>query len=155
VTNNEPRGVGGWLLLFVFGQVLFAPLRAGEGIWEMWHQIGPHPFPVIRQMAMIIMVIILIMTVYGMIVGILIWKGNKRGRSSAQLYLVVCIGVTLVIFTSLTSWSYNNFGDSAAKRTALGIIGPSAVQIVMCLIWLGYFAFSKRVRNTYCGQAEC
>lgn len=154
MTSDEPRGVGGWLLLFVFSQVLFGPWRAAEGVWQMWERIGPHPFPVIRQMAIVIMIIILLMAIYGVMVGVLIWRGNKRGRTAARQYLIFRILVTLVIFTSLTSWSYNSFGPSGARRMALGIIWPAAVEVAFCLIWLAYFIFSKRVRNTYCEKPE-
>src|SRR5215470_4858298 len=114
--QNEPRGVGGWLLLFVFGQVLFGPLGSGVGIMQMWDRIGPHPFPVIRQMTIIIMIIILLVTAYGMIVGIVIWKGSKRGRTAARQYLMVRLAVAVVIFASLTMWGFNSFGPSGAKR---------------------------------------
>ena len=155
MSESESRGVGGWLLLFVFCQVLFGPLGAGVGIMQMWDRIGPHPFPVIRQMATIIVIIILLVTVYGIIVGVVIWKGSKRGRTGARQYLMVRLAVAAVIFASLTAWGYNSFGLSGAKRMALAIASPSAVEVVSSLLWLAYFTFSKRVGNTYCDDAEC
>ena len=152
--NKEPSGVGGWLLLFCFSQVLFLPLRAFQGILQIWERIGPHPFPVIRQMAIVIAIIILVMTAYGMIVGILIWKGDKRGRDLARRYLILRIVVVVTAFASITGWGYNNLGESGAKRMALAITPASVLEIGICLIWLGYFVFSKRVRNTYCGEIE-
>jgi len=152
--NKEPSGVGGWLLLFCFSQVLFLPLRAFQGILQIWERIGPHPFPVIRQMAIVIAIIILVMTAYGMIVGILIWKGDKRGRDLARRYLILRIVVVVTVFASITGWGYNNLGESGAKRMALAITPVSVLEIGICLMWLGYFVFSKRVRNTYCGEIE-
>ncbi|PYL55203.1 MAG: hypothetical protein DMF29_03695 [Verrucomicrobia bacterium] len=154
MTDNEPKGVGGWLLLFCFGQVLFAPPRAFLEIQRLWERIGPHPFPVVRQIAVIIAVIIVAVTVYGMIVGIIIWIGNKRGRMAARQYLVVRIALTVVLFAMAMGWAYHSFGAVAAKRMALSMISPSALEIGTCLIWFCYFTYSRRVRNTYCEGIE-
>lgn len=154
MTSNEPRGVGGWLLLFCLGQVGFAPLGAFQSIHQMWNKIGPHPFPVIRQVANIMMVVIIALTVYGMIVGILIWMGNKHGRTLARHYLLIRIGSAVIIFGSLTAWSFNMLGTPGAQRMAMATISPTALEIGMGLIWFAYFTFSKRVRNTYCEQPE-
>jgi hypothetical protein len=154
MTNNEPRGVGGWLLLFCVGQVLIAPLRTLQTIWRMQEQIGPHPFPVIRQLVTIIIAIGIGLTVYGMIVGILIWKGNKRGQALARHYLLIRIGITVIIFGSLTAWSFNTLGTPAAQRMAMAMISPVSLEIAWGLIWFAYFTYSKRVRNTYCATSE-
>jgi|ERR1700693_1230558 Protein of unknown function (DUF2569) len=154
MTNPEPRGVGGWLLLFCFGQVLFAPPRAFQSILQVWERIGPHPFPVVRKIADILAIIILAITAYGMIVGILIWRRNRHGRALARQYLIVRIGVSALVFGSLTAWGYNTLGISAAKRMALATITPCAMEIGVCLLWFAYFTYSKRVRNTYCIETQ-
>jgi hypothetical protein len=154
MTKEEPRGIGGWLLLFCFGQVLLAPPHAFEAIQQIWEGIGPHPFPVLRKIADILTVIILIITAYGMVVGILIWKSNKHGRVLARQYLIVRIGVSALIFGALTAWSYNTLGISAAKRMALATGAPCSLEIGICLIWFAYFTYSKRVRNTFCESPE-
>jgi predicted Na+-dependent transporter len=153
MTNEEPRGVGGWLLLFCIGQVLLAPARAFQEILQLWERIGPHPFPVVRQMADIIEIVILVVTVYGITVGTLVWRGKSYGRTLARQYLIVRIGVVLLISSSLTAWGNNAFGPEAAQRIALAIIGPGSVEIGTCLIWFAYFTYSRRVRNTYGDQA--
>lgn len=149
MTNEEPRGVGGWLLLFCFGQVLFAPARAFQEILQLWQRIGPHPFPVVREMAEIIEIVILLVTVYGITIGILVWRGKTYGRVLARQYLIVRTGVVVLISTSLTAWGYNAFGPDAAQRIALAMIGPVSLEIGTCLIWFAYFTYSRRVRNTY------
>jgi hypothetical protein len=154
MTNEEPRGVGGWLLLFCIGQVLLAPPRAFQEILQLWERIGPHPFPVVRQMADIIEIVILVVTVYGITVGVLVWRGKSYGRALARQYLIIRIGVVVLISSSLTAWGYNAFGPEAAQRIALAIIGPGSVEIGTGLIWFAYFSYSKRVRNTYGGEAR-
>jgi hypothetical protein len=153
--HNEPEGIGGWLLLFCFGQVLFAPPRAFQAIFQIWEKIGPHPFPVVRQMTNILVGVILVITLYGVIVGILIWKGNKHGRNLARQYLLIRIGISVLIFTSLTAWGYNMLGVPGAKRIGVAMVSSSALEIGTCLLWFAYFTYSKRVRNTYCQEAEC
>jgi hypothetical protein len=154
MTNNEPKGVGGWLLLFVFGQVFLGPLSTIEDISQMWDHIGPHPFPVARQIVNILTVIFVVMAAYGITVGILIWSGNKHSRTLARHYLLIQIGVAVIIFGSLTSWSYNMLGVPGAQRTAASIVSPFAREIGLCLIWFAYFTYSKRVRNTFGPQPK-
>ena len=149
MTNEEPRGVGGWLLLFCFGQVLFGPLGAFQEILQLWKRIGPHPFPVVRELADIIVSVIFLVTAYGIIVGILVWKGKSCGRVLARQYLIVRIGVVLLISTSLIAWGYNAFGPEAAQRIALEVVAPGSLEIGTCLIWFAYFTYSRRVRNTF------
>jgi hypothetical protein len=154
MANEEPRGIGGWLLLFCFGQVLFAPPNAFQGIRQIWEGIGPHPFPVVRQIADILAILILVITAYGMIVGILVWNRNKHGRTLARQYLIVRIGVSLLVFSSLTAWGYNALGISGAKRMALATVTPCSLEIGVSLIWFAYFTYSRRVRNTFREQGE-
>jgi hypothetical protein len=148
--NEEPRGIGGWLLLFCFEQVVLAPPHAFESVLQIWERIGPHPFPVVRKIADILAVIILVITAYGMVVGILIWNSNKHGRTLARQYLIIRIGVSVLTFGSLTAWGYNTLGISAAKRLALATVTPCSLEIGLCLIWFAYFTYSRRVRNTFC-----
>lgn len=153
MTNEEPRGVGGWLLLFCIGQVLLAPPGAFQEILQLRERIGPHPFPVIRELADIIAIVILLVTAYGITVGILIWRGNRYGRTLARQYLIVRIGLVVLISSSLMAWGYNAFGTAAAQRIAVAIIGPGSLEIGTCLIWFAYFTYSRRVRDTYGGEA--
>jgi hypothetical protein len=150
MTNEEPRGIGGWLLLFCFGQVLFAPPQAFQGILQIWERIGPHPFPAVRKMADIFAVVILMITAYGMVVGILIWKSNKHGRALARHYLIIRIGLSVLIFGSFAAWAYNTNGIPGAKRMALATGGPCSLEICISLLWFAYFTYSRRVRNTFC-----
>ncbi len=154
MTNEEPRGVGGWLLLFCFGQVLFGPPRAFQEILQLRERIGPHPFPVVRELADIIVIVIVLVTAYGITVGILVWSGKTYGRALARQYLIVRIGVVVLISGSLMAWGYNAFGPDAAQRIALAMIGPGSLEIGTCLIWFAYFTYSRRVRNTYGGETD-
>jgi hypothetical protein len=149
MTNEEPRGVAGWLLLFCFGQVLFAPPQAFQEIRQLWEQIGPHPFPVIRQLAIIIAVVIVVVTAYGITGGILVWKGKSYGRTLARQYLIIRIGIVVLTCTLLTAWGYNAFGTAAAQRIVLAMVAPGSLEIATCLIWFAYFTYSRRVRNTF------
>ena len=152
--NEEPKGIGGWLFLFCLGQVVFAPADAFQNILQIWERIGPHPFPVVRKIADILAIIILVITGYGMIVGILVWGRNKHGRTLARQYLITRIGVSVLIFGSLTAWGYNTVGTSGAKRMAFATVTPCSLEIGICLLWFAYFAYSRRVKNTFCQGPE-
>ncbi len=87
--NKEPRGVGGWLLFFCFALVALGPPGTLENLHKMWEHLQSGVFPVVRQIAILETVGALLITVYGIVVGILIWRGSQRGRNLARQYLVI------------------------------------------------------------------
>ncbi len=151
--RKELKGVGGWLLFFCFGQVVFAPQSTIRAINSFWDQIGPHPFPVVRQIAIIITCEFSAIAVYGFVVGILIWRGSKRGRTIARQYLVVRAVLAAVTLLLLAAWANYGFGPAAADKM-LAAAGPmTALELGVLLLWLAYFTYSKRVWNTYCAES--
>jgi hypothetical protein len=147
--KNEPRGVGGWLLLFCFGQVVIAPGTAMRSISSLWEKIGPHPYPVARQLAVINTCEIIFIAVYGFVVGVLIWRGSKRGRTIARQYLIVRIILDVGVFALVVAWANYGFGQIAARKMAAAVGPMMSLEIGVILLWFAYFTYSKRVRNTY------
>ena len=151
--NKEPRGVGGWLLFFCFALVALGPPGTLENLHKMWEHLQSGVFPVVRQIAILETVGALLITVYGIVVGILIWRGSQRGRNLARQYLVIRATVALVLAAVPTLWAYRGFGFHAAKTVGRTLISATFFEIGICLIWWTYFTYSRRVRNTY-GQFE-
>src|SRR5579864_2727887 len=152
--TEEPKGVGGWLLLFCFGAVMLGPLRTADSLAKLWNNLGPHPFPVQRQIAVISTVCTLAVMLYGIVVGILLLKKYRRGRAIARQYLLIRIVVVLLLSLIAISWAYNGFAATAAKRMAIAVIPLTILEMAVCLVWFLYFTYSKRVRNTYCVQEQ-
>ncbi|MEY2486747.1 MAG: hypothetical protein QOH39_2395 [Verrucomicrobiota bacterium] len=148
--KRTPKGVGGWLLIFCVGQILIAPLVSLNHLAVMWNFMRLHTvFPVVRQHGTIVTVVSLLVTLYGMIVGISIWKGSPHGRILARQYLVIRILIALFM-TALIAWWALGFGGQFARRVFPRLLPSTALEVAGCLLWWCYFTYSKRVRNTYC-----
>lgn len=148
--EDEPKGVGGWLLFFCFALTILGPPRTIENLGRMWDNLKPGSvFPVVRQLAMIETVATLLITVYGIVVGILIWRGSARGRTLARQYLLIRAASSVLLSLLTVMWAYNTFAIRTAKAVAVATVPESALEVGICLIWWTYFTYSKRVRNTY------
>ena len=147
----ELKGVRGWLLFFCIGQVSLAPSNALQDINKLWDKIGPHPFPVVRQIAVIDTVVTVTVMLYGMIVGILIWRRHSAGRSLARQYLVVRMVVAFLVCALMVAWAYN-FSVKLGPKMAFATVPWTALEIAVAILWWCYFTYSKRVRNTFPAQ---
>jgi ABC-type spermidine/putrescine transport system permease subunit II len=152
--KDEPKGVGGWLLFFCIGLVALGPSRTLDQLGKMWDELKLGTvFPVIREIAAIETIVAVLVMVYGMIVGIMIWRGNRRGRTLARQYLVIRILISLSLCGLAVWWGYATFSGLVGRRVTVAIIPSTALEIGVCLLWWCYFTYSKRVRHTY-GNAQ-
>jgi type IV secretory pathway VirB6-like protein len=103
----------------------------------------------VRQYEIVATAVTVLVMIYGIVVGIFIWRGSARGRSLARQYLVVRIAVAFLFCALSLAWAYYCFSALTAKRMAVTMAPLTLVEIAVALIWLGYFTYSKRVRNTY------
>ena len=148
--KDEPKGVGGWLLFFCFGLVVLGPVRTMESLNKTWDQLHSRTvFPVVRELAFIATTVVLLMTLYGMIVGVLIWKGSRHGRTLARQYLVIRATLSFLLAALAILWGYYTFAVRGAKMMGPAVASSTFLEIGVCLVWWTYFTYSKRVRNTY------
>ena len=120
-----------------------------DDLLKTWTELKPGTFPVVRQLIIIDTIITLIVMLYGMVIGILIWNGSPRGKRLAQQYLVVRILVALVIAAIPLIWAYRGFGARGAQILSTKMMTPISLEIAVCLLWLAYFVCSRRVREAY------
>lgn len=146
--NAEPKGVKGWLLFFCISQVFFLPSNTLKHVDWMWNKIGPHPFPVAKQLATIDTIVSVAVALYGMIVGILIWRRHGASRSLVRVYLVVRMLIAFFSCGLLVLWAYN-FARTFGRRMAIATIPLASLEIAVAILWWCYFTYSKRVRNTF------
>jgi hypothetical protein len=150
-SEKGPTGVGGWLLFFCFGQVVLAPNNAIRHITHLWETLGPHPFPVQRQIATIDTSISVIVAAYGFVIGILLWKRHRRGKSLARQYLVIRMLVSITYFTLAVAWAYHSF-PVLGHKMMFSAVPTTVLEVAVIILWLLYFTYSKRVMNTFPSQ---
>ena len=89
---------------------------------------------------------IIVILVYGFILGCIIWSGNPQGRSMARRYL----RVRLFAYIGIEFWAWLLLMNDFPGISFTSIMVPTVMeQGVVFLIWWSYFKKSKRVRNTY------
>lgn len=139
-----PRGPYGWLLIFaiyyaVVRPLFFAILLLGKGKMELF--MDDFPSTLALQFLSFIAV-----TIAGLVAGIIVWSGHRRGKFVAVRYLYISI-LWMLVMQAIDLWRLTDARDLAHELAnvhpllLLELTGPT--------IWIGYFKFSKRVRNTY------
>ncbi len=127
----------------------FGPLQTINNLQNTWSELKPNTLPVVRKLIIIDTTVTLIVMLYGMVIGFLIWKGSPRGRRFAQQYLVIRILVGLVVGAIPLQWAYREFGVRAASIMSTKIVPGMVLEIAVSLLWLAYFIYSRRVREAY------
>lgn len=162
---EEPRGIGGWLLLFALGQVL-SVLVAGMGVPYLfsdafaadWNAASNWP---IYRMAIVSSGIDSLLTTAGTIVGLIfLFSVHRWTPRFYRGWLLTLSALGLVILT--TSWF--GFGEiirdlsdpmirgvraSEMRRHDLAMTGRG---IAVALTWYLYWVKSKRVANTFIAE---
>ena len=160
--TSGPRGLGGWLLLFAFGQVLSllvegpgVPYLFGEQFAADWNASGNWP---IYRAAIVSSGLHSILLTGGTIVGLLLLLSGWRWTPKfyrGWLLLLALLGFVLL----LASWF--GFGEIIRDRADPIVNGVRASElrrhdlamtgrgIAVALIWYLYWVKSKRVANTF------
>jgi hypothetical protein len=108
-------------------------------------------FPDFKTILVIENTIVAGLVVYGMGVGFLIWSGTPSGKRLACQYLMIRLGVCFlasVIMVALAS----RLPPRMLAFIVAGEVFTSVGNAIAFLIWWLYFAYSKRVQNTYGGH---
>lgn len=147
-TEKRRVKVGGWIVVFCiiitilfplssctnFSEYSNAPLKHGiDRTSVVYHAVGLNAFG------------FLFIGIYAFVAGCRIWRGSPDGRRIAIVFLIVYPVAACVI---------NFIAIEMLKGTGSGVIGVELLRgivgsIIFSLIWLSYFKWSKRVRETY------
>jgi hypothetical protein len=147
----EVKGVGGWLLFFVIGQLALRPMLFFASLLTSTPRADvAEQFPATAKLITIEATIQIALLIGGIIVGLALLKtGVSWPVLLTKMYLVanalLNLGLAVLYFGS-------DLPDFA--RTSLivkGFISGVLVTIV-CFLWFLYFIRSKRVQATYFGQ---
>jgi hypothetical protein len=150
-TKVEVRGVGGWLLFFVIGQLALRPMLFFASLLTSTARADvAERFPATARIITIEGTIQIALLIGGVIIGLaLLKKGVKWPVLLTKIYLVVNAVLNLALAVLYFGTDLPEF--TRTSLIAKGLISGVVVSIV-CFLWFLYFIRSKRVQATYFGQ---
>jgi len=135
---GELRGVGGWLLVFCIWVTIFDPL------------MDLRLLPYLRYLSTNPMLLLSFgLTAFGVVIGILLWGGNRAGLMLLRAYFPV---VAILSVFGLVRYL------AAMQRVPFEpwflwtLVSSWGRVLVFLVVWVWYFRVSVRVRNTYGGN---
>lgn len=146
IDGLECRGVGGWLYLFIIYVTILRPAWNGYVAFFEWKLISSEPTPVSFPFVQIIWPMRIVILLFGLYSGVVLWRVQRGAVRIARAYLLAVIfqqGLEL----ALGKWSF------LSKFDVLELWRFIVFQVVMPigfpLIWYFYFKRSERVAATY------
>ena len=152
--KGRPVGVKGWLLFFVLLLVVVRPIFGGAlafGSFLNTSEYFEH-LPSLAQAALIDLVATIVIILYGMHAGILLWNVKPEAVASAKKYLVAVLVynyVTIPLFFVLV-----DVPEQATEDVLGSMFGGAFWGTVWFLVWYFYLIKSERVKNTFCLDSE-
>jgi|GEM_PF-1520623 len=144
----EVKGVGGWLLFFVIGQLALRPMLFLASFLTSTPRAGvAERFPATATIITIEATIQIALLIGGIIVGVALLKTGVRWPVLlTKIYLVANALLNLALAVLYFRSDLPEF--TRTSLIAKGIISGVLVTIV-CFLWFLYFVRSKRVQATY------
>jgi Protein of unknown function (DUF2569) len=145
-----PVGVGGWLFFFALSTAVLGPMLTLGIDYKGWASIGKAValFPGFAMPSNILLAYDVVISLYGIVVGKIIFSGSANGARRAREYLWARLALgTLAL--GIAGFLYSRISPAVAAAVTPEIF-KSGVQLVLSsALWICYFAVSKRVQNTY------
>ena len=155
IKTKELRGFGGWLLLAAIG-LFFAPIRNGAVLFteilpsfnaDIWNQLTTqgsaayHPLwgPLIIFQTLSISLLIL----YNLVVLYFFYK--KKAIAPTLVIILLAAFAVLPGLVLLGAKLIPTIEEEFVSQTGVAFFK----QVVISLLWIGYFRQSKRVKNTF------
>lgn len=147
---TSPTGVGGWLAFFSIALRFLGPIFSFAEMartWDASHEINA----TLKSVMIVENIGVIVLLIYGFIVGQLIWDENKKGYIFAKWYLL--IRLLGFIFVESISIIMICISDSTSSedilRSTIGVIFLVIRELILFTVWWLYFKYSKRIKNTY------
>jgi hypothetical protein len=148
--GSQLKGVGGWLLFFIIGQLILRPARTLSELNDPGNVVTPEfeaAFPTTATIISIERVFSIGLLAFGVAVALALWK--IRTPFSVKLAKIYLIANPVIMLLDALVYKLSDLPpeiqDSIMSR---GLMEAGVVAIV-CLIWFLYFTKSERVRATY------
>ncbi len=142
ISGEGPSGIGGWLILPAIG-IVVAPVQFAKNILDYFpgvELLEPgtllHTMTIVEMLAWIGFAILATMTAV---------QFFTRRRSAPRLYRALLVGQLLFVLAAY--WVAAILFDAPIFDVDSGF--AIAMLLAACAIWIPYFLYSVRVRNTF------
>ena len=153
--RHQPKGVGGWLLVFILTLVLFGPVarilhfKSGyhhniELFSRSEHAYLQYGFYGIEEL------LGFAISGYGIFAGIQLWKKNPAGIEKAKRFMIAFLMFSVIDLAMGVNWVVlMGHKGSVSRFISWQTVKPLLNSIVYTLIWYSYLEKSNRVLMTY------
>jgi hypothetical protein len=148
--DSRLKGVGGWLLLFIVGQLVLRPLVTWADFADpesaSVSQLSEN-FPATATILTIERVIIIHLILFGIAVALALWK--VRTPYSVKLTKIYLIANPIILILESLLYYFSDLPpDIRSSVIAQGFYNTGKV-VIWSVVWFLYFTKSERVRATY------
>ena len=141
--EDKYKKVGGWLLIFCLSLVVVQPLMAIITMITLIEGIFPS---IVLKYFLIDCLIQMAVTLYGVYVGIQLFKLKSNAVSVAKTYLIVSVAVCLIsVFLPYVMDVSSYLSADIMAANIRGMIR----SVIYFAIWTSYFNKSRRVKITF------
>jgi hypothetical protein len=150
--EDGPTGVGGWMMLFLFGFGLVSPGMLAFGTMANLYS-DPGVATALGDNWLAYQVAEWAIVALGLaIIATIVWRlYNRQDRQTVRLTIaaipIVAFGIPLLDIAATAIIGGYPFSELFAA------LAPDFVRAaIYCAVWCSYFTVSKRVANTYLGE---
>ena len=141
-TLEGPSGIGGWLILPAIG-IVVAPLQFVKNVLDYFPRVELlEPGTLLHTMTM---VEILAWIGFAVLAATTAVRFFTRRKSAPTLYRALLVGQ--LMFVVAAYWAAAILFDAPMFDIDAGF--AIAMLLAACAIWIPYFLYSARVRNTF------
>jgi len=147
--NPGLKGVGGWLGLFIIGQIIVRPLMTLGQFSESNSLLSKisDAFPVTATLFTVEKVIIIHLLIFGIAVGLELWRVHTP--FSVTLAKIFLIAHPIVLALDALLFKFSDLPPTVRDKLVERTLSNIGVFAIWSLIWVLYFVKSERVRLTY------
>lgn len=142
ISVNEPSGIGGWLILPAIG-IVAAPVRFLVNLWDYLPLIdGIEPWTLVHAMLIAEVVCWIGFLALAALTAVQFFS---RRVNAPKLYIALLVGQLVFVAADALAAAilFNAQALDFDTEFAFGML------VAACAIWIPYFLYSVRVRNTF------
>jgi hypothetical protein len=152
-TETEPyQSVGGWLLVFIILLIFVSPVVTtiiNLFAFIIAARINIY-LPLITFFTIVDILLSALLSCFGIVTGILLWRKSSRATGVAKVYLSLRIFYSVFILCVIgLSMEISDLPPSLKEVLPRWILLNSLPSAIFVMIWYAYFKKSERVKATY------
>lgn len=145
---TQNKGVGGWLLLFCLGLIVFTPVITVGSLAASYGESSQYfdRFPGLLMITVVDTLLSVGLMGFSIYAGVGLWSIRPGAVQTAKRYLLCSLGchaiaAVLPFMAGLPSAAYEAINAEVVKQTVRGVL--------YFAIWYSYLGKSQRVKATY------